>query len=152
MCSCQLPFLPSALSIPDCFSPQGESSVHSVRQQTSFSAWVLVSTLLRAALIGSLICQEHKLVSSYLSNVIGASDLWARAETWAPVTSAWLGEQWCEPIFNLIFIHIWPCLRIYAALSNIQCHCKMNDTHYEALLSPGGIMSPVTSFLAHITL
>jgi hypothetical protein len=80
MCGCRFPFLPLlffslALRTPDCFSPQGETSVCSVRKQTSFSAWVLVSSLLRAALIGSLICQEYKLVSSYLSNVIGASDL-----------------------------------------------------------------------------
>ena len=64
-----------------------------------------------------------------------------------------LDEQWCGWAFSLIFIHIWSCFIIYAALSNIQCkgeiHNGTQDIWGCLVLVVWWI--PVTFFPAHIT-
>lgn len=140
----------SSFYLPQLYKYHVSAHLRSSHQSAVLIAWVLVSSLLRVTLIGPPICQKYKLVSSCLSEVIGACDLWATAEWWACLTWALLDEQWCEPAFNLIFIHIWPCPIIYAALSNRQCSRKINDiqTMCHCLILEV-LWIPVTSFLAH---
>lgn len=138
--------------------PQVESLVWWVKQQPWCYGWVLVSSLLRATLIGSLICQKYKLVISSC----GFLNLkWCNWCHWfisqTKKTAGWiwtlLDEQWCEPAFNLSFTHIWPCLIIYAALSDIQRRCKINDTQDMWQCSSLVVLwIPVTCFAARTTL